>query len=142
MKAGCGRPPRPTRPKAHKCMFFLDKIKSLLQGTRHQVLVEGHGTFTVRRGAMLLDALLGQGVAFPHLCKLGDCARCKSVALAGSVRIASNYPGALGEKEKARRVFLACRATPYSDCHVAILKETTAEQRAGAAGNLIDHRPG
>ena len=70
---------------------------------------------------MLLDALLKRGVEYPHLCKLGDCQRCKSKLLSGAILRASHYDGALTPAEIEAGIFLACRATPVDDCRVQIL---------------------
>lgn len=75
-------------------------------------------TEAVREGSMLLDALLKRGVEYPHLCKLGDCQRCKSMLVSGAIERASHYEGALDADEIARGVFLACRATPLQDCTI------------------------
>ncbi|MEQ9367145.1 MAG: 2Fe-2S iron-sulfur cluster-binding protein [Leptospirales bacterium] len=79
----------------------------------------------VREGWMLLDALLKRGVKYPHLCKLGDCRRCKSVLISGGIESAGHYEGALSDSEIARGVFLACRATPTSDCSIRLHRART-----------------
>lgn len=72
---------------------------------------------------MLLDALLKRGVDYPHLCKLGDCRRCKSVLISGQIKRAGHYEGALNTEEIERGVFLACRATPLSDCSMHVYRD-------------------
>ncbi|MCR9144324.1 MAG: 2Fe-2S iron-sulfur cluster-binding protein [bacterium] len=122
-------------------MFWRKKLRSLFRPRRHQVTVlrapAGDGqkpddvirTIAVREGWMLLDALLKRGVDYPHLCKLGDCRRCKSVLVTGTIARAGHYAGALNPDEEARGVFLACRATPTSDCSIRSHKEPKAKQQ-------------
>lgn len=119
-------------------MFLREKLWSLVRPRRHQVTVlrssggaatETHAirTVTVRQGGMLLDALLRKGVEYPHLCKLGDCRRCKSVLIQGEIKRASHYDGALNQDEIDRGIFLACRATPMSDCTMQVYRDATGQ---------------
>jgi ferredoxin len=115
-------------------MFWREKLKSLIRPRHHLVSLAAPERAArpdspaervikatrVREGAMLLDALLKRGVEYPHLCKLGDCQRCKSKLLSGCIRRGTHYEGALTPAEEQAGIFLACRATPLSDCTILI----------------------
>lgn len=117
-------------------MFLREKFDGYLRGVYHGLRLAGGGEYRIRRGAMILDFLLRRGESLPHLCKLGDCARCKAVLLEGRVKSATFEPHALKASEIERGVFLACRATPLEDVHIVVLKDADAKARRSARGRI------
>lgn len=72
----------------------------------------------------LLHAALDAGIDYPFGCQSGNCGACKSRLLSGEVAMAPGYSDfALGDDERARGLFLACRAVPTADSEVAWLEE-------------------
>ena len=71
----------------------------------------------------ILETALAKGVPYPHSCRIGECAACKSLLLSGEVRMANYDPAVLSEEERSTGLILACRARPTSDVHVAWLGE-------------------
>jgi len=85
------------------------------------VSVEGWPTtITVPAGKTLLEAMLGQGLAMPHDCKVGSCGTCKFKLVTG--KIGELSPSALAlEGEEVRGGYrLACQAIPRSDLTIAV----------------------
>jgi CDP-4-dehydro-6-deoxyglucose reductase/ferredoxin-NAD(P)+ reductase (naphthalene dioxygenase ferredoxin-specific) len=79
--------------------------------------------FTVEMGETIVDAALRQGFAYPHSCRAGNCATCKSELIEGEVDLMEYSEFALTDAERAAGKILACRAVPWSDCTVAYLSE-------------------
>ncbi|PKB13571.1 xylene monooxygenase electron transfer subunit [Novosphingobium kunmingense] len=85
------------------------------------VSVEGTPTtIEVAAGKTLLEAMLGQGLAMPHDCKVGSCGTCKFKLVSG--KIGELSPSALAlEGEEVRGGYrLACQAIPRSDLTIAV----------------------
>jgi NAD(P)H-flavin reductase/ferredoxin len=73
----------------------------------------------VRQGETLLDALLRDGVDYPHGCTSGVCGLCKSRLISGEVELAQYYSSVLTDEERAAGLTLVCSAMPLSDCAVS-----------------------
>jgi naphthalene 1,2-dioxygenase ferredoxin reductase component len=80
-------------------------------------------TVDVPPGATILAAALDAGIAFPFGCQSGNCGACKARLVHGEVAMRAYSDFALTEEEKARGLFLACRALPRHDSEVAWLEE-------------------
>ena len=78
-------------------------------------------TIAVEPGQTILEAALGQGVAYPHGCRSGNCGACKSRRHDGEIELAPYSEYALTPAERDGDLILACRATPWSDAEVAWL---------------------
>lgn len=76
----------------------------------------------------ILEAALGQGIAYPHGCRSGRCGSCKSRLIAGEVDLLPHTPFALTPEERDLGLILACRAQPKTDATVAWLGKD--EERA------------
>lgn len=53
-------------------------------GSSHQITINGN-SFTARRGELLLDAALSNGIALPHDCRAGHCGTCCVRLISGEV---------------------------------------------------------
>jgi len=69
----------------------------------------------------ILETALAKGVPYPHGCRIGECAACKSLLLSGEVKMANYDQTVLSKEERASGLILACRARPTTDVHVAWL---------------------
>jgi ferredoxin-NAD(P)+ reductase (naphthalene dioxygenase ferredoxin-specific) len=67
----------------------------------------------------VLEALIRDGVDYPHGCTTGVCGLCKSRLICGEVELAQYYPSILTDEERAAGLTLVCCATPLSDCTVS-----------------------
>lgn len=74
----------------------------------------------------ILEAALAEGVPYPHGCRIGDCAACKSLLLSGDVAMSDYDEAVLSKEERKAGLILACRAKPKTDVHVAWLGEQDA----------------
>lgn len=77
----------------------------------------------VEMGQTILEAALAAGLPFPHGCRSGNCAACKSTVLEGDVDLLPCSEFALSDAERAAGKILACRAVPWSDCRIAYLED-------------------
>jgi CDP-4-dehydro-6-deoxyglucose reductase/ferredoxin-NAD(P)+ reductase (naphthalene dioxygenase ferredoxin-specific) len=73
-------------------------------------------TVTVAPEATILDALVEEGVEYPHGCTTGLCGLCKSRLIAGRVDLLDHYESALSDTEQDAGLTLPCRAMPLTDC--------------------------
>jgi p-cymene monooxygenase electron transfer component len=74
----------------------------------------------VRPGQTLLEAALGEGVAFPHNCTVGTCASCKCRLISGEVRAGVDFGYTLSKEELQAGYILACQAHPTSPVVVSL----------------------
>lgn len=81
-------------------------------------------TIEVPPRTSLLHAALDARIDYPFGCQSGNCGACKSRLLRGEVAMATGYSEfALSDDERARGLFLACRAVPTADSEVAWVEE-------------------
>ena len=86
----------------------------------HSVNVGEQGTpCIVRQGETMLEALLRNGIDYPHGCTSGVCGMCKSRLVSGKVELAQYYPSVLSDEEREAGLTLVCCAEPLSDCTVS-----------------------
>ncbi|MCX4779668.1 2Fe-2S iron-sulfur cluster-binding protein [Streptomyces sp. NBC_01264] len=71
------------------------------------------GTWPVRDGESLLDAVLRARADAPYACKGGVCGTCRAFVVSGEVRMERNF--ALEEKETEAGFVLACQSHPVSE---------------------------
>ena len=76
--------------------------------------------------ATILAAAQVAGVDYPFGCESGNCGACKSRLVRGAVTLGNYSEFALSDDERARGLFLACRAVPRTDCEVAWLEQDDA----------------
>ena len=81
------------------------------------------------RRQTILDAALGAGVPFPHVCGVGECGSCKCELLDGQVASDECSPDALNDDERARGLILACRSRPLGDVRLRWLSTTACRCR-------------
>ncbi|UYN96871.1 MAG: 2Fe-2S iron-sulfur cluster binding domain-containing protein [Enhydrobacter sp.] len=86
-------------------------------------IVQPGRTIEVSPRAFLLHAALAAGIDYPFGCQSGNCGACKSRLLEGEVAMAGYSDFALGDDERARGLFLACRAVARADSRIAWLEE-------------------
>jgi ferredoxin len=67
----------------------------------------------VPEGQTLLEAAVGSGVSIPSVCRQGQCGTCKTMLLAGKVRMTAE--NGLDPESKARGYILACVAHAEGD---------------------------
>lgn len=71
------------------------------------------GTWPVRDGESLLDAVLRARADAPYACKGGVCGTCRAFVVSGEVRMDRNF--ALEEQETDAGFVLACQSHPVSE---------------------------
>lgn len=71
------------------------------------------GTWPVRDGESLLDAVLRARADAPYACKGGVCGTCRAFVVSGEVRMDRNF--ALEEQETEAGFVLACQSHPVSE---------------------------
>lgn len=71
------------------------------------------GTWPVRDGESLLDAVLRARADAPYACKGGVCGTCRAFVVSGEVRMDRNF--ALEEHETGAGFVLACQSHPVSE---------------------------
>jgi len=86
-------------------------------------IAQARRTVEVPAGTTVLTAALDAGIPYPFGCQSGNCGACKSRLLHGEVAMRAHSDFALTDDERARGLFLACRALPRSDSDVAWLEE-------------------
>lgn len=94
--------------------------------TRHIEIRSAGRTLAVPEGTTILDAALAAEVAYPHGCRSGRCGSCLSRVISGHVVHLEHSRFALTDEQKARRLFLACRALPGSDLVAAYAGDVEA----------------
>ena len=82
---------------------------------KHVEIRQAARTIAVPDGVTILDAALADGIAYPHGCRSGRCGACKSRLVSGAADLFDASRFALSDEEKAKGLFLACRATPTTD---------------------------
>ncbi len=70
-------------------------------------------------GSTILEAALQAGIDYPHGCRAGNCAGCKSRLHSGDVELSPYSEFALSDAEFKDGLILACRAVPWSNCDVS-----------------------
>ncbi|RIJ16702.1 oxidoreductase [Henriciella mobilis] len=74
----------------------------------------------VAQDKTLLEAMLAEGMAMPHDCKVGSCGTCKFKLLDGKIRELSPSALVLERDELSAGYRLACQALPRSDLTIAL----------------------
>lgn len=74
---------------------------------------------TVGTKETLLQAALGAGIDFPHMCRVGSCGQCKSRLVHGSTRNLVDFSYVLTAEEIRNGYILPCQAMPMSNCVVS-----------------------
>lgn len=74
----------------------------------------------VPRGKTLLEAMLAEGLAMPHDCKVGSCGTCRFKLVDGKIGELSPSALVLEREELAAGYRLACQAMPRSDLTIAL----------------------
>lgn len=86
----------------------------------YSVKVEVNGVpHRVNQGETLLEALLRDGIDYPHGCTSGVCGICKSRVISGEVELGHYYSSVLTNEERSAGLTLVCCATPLSDCTIS-----------------------
>jgi len=93
-------------------------------------------SFEVPRNRLLLGTALGNGIAYPHNCKVGTCGSCKTRLVCGRVRPLLDFAlSTLTGEELQGGYILACQAKVLSDLEieVPIPRHGSALQTVGGA---------
>lgn len=78
-------------------------------------------SFVVQRRRLLLGAALEQNVAYPHNCRVGTCASCKTRLTCGRIRPLIDFAlSPLTAKELRDGYILACQSKVLSDIEVEV----------------------
>src|SRR5438309_705324 len=109
----------------------------------HKVVVPALATeLDVPRESTILEWALGQGVAFPHSCRVGTCGTCKCRLISGKVYELADKSYALSGDELAQGYILACQSMPRSDLELELprppddLQTIPVVERAGTITRL------
>jgi p-cymene methyl-monooxygenase electron transfer component len=68
----------------------------------------------IPHGQTLLEALLSQGIDFPHDCTVGSCGTCKARLLEGRIQALSEFAYTLSAQELAANYILPCQSKPQT----------------------------
>lgn len=98
-------------------------------------------TLLVARDKTLLEAMLAEGLAMPHDCKVGSCGTCKFKLLDGKIRELSPSALALDRDELAAGYRLACQALPRSDLTIALDAPLLSQQAVESYSAMIVAAP-
>lgn len=95
------------------------RVRDILRPRRYtlELLQGGRVTMSARR--KILNVFLDARQRYPCSCRIGECGACKSLLVSGSVRQKRYNKLVLTREEEEAGVFLACRASPLSDCVIA-----------------------
>lgn len=77
-------------------------------------------TITVDPKETLLQAALRQGIAFPHSCRVGGCAKCKCKLVEGKVKELTKTAYILSDEDLDQGYILACQSVPQSDIMIDV----------------------
>jgi ferredoxin-NAD(P)+ reductase (naphthalene dioxygenase ferredoxin-specific) len=81
-------------------------------------------TIDCAAGQTILTAAVLAGIAYPYGCASGNCSQCISRLESGTVDLLPHGDGALGRRQKAAGLTLACRAEPRSDVAITWLAKS------------------
>ncbi|OUS82868.1 2Fe-2S iron-sulfur cluster-binding protein [Pseudomonas putida] len=87
-------------------------------------------TISLNPGQTLLEAVLANGIAYPHDCTVGTCASCKTRLKQGRVREATPFGYTLSKAELDAGYILACQAFPRDELTVVEIDPPSADQPA------------
>ncbi|MCC4594198.1 2Fe-2S iron-sulfur cluster binding domain-containing protein [Xanthomonas campestris pv. phormiicola] len=91
------------------------------RGTCRITLKNGKGSFDVGRNEVLLLAALGQGINYPHSCRVGTCGRCKTRLVSGRISPLVDFAlSPLNNEELRGGYILACQAKVRGDLTVDV----------------------
>jgi ferredoxin len=83
-------------------------------------IVEMKRALKVRAGETILQAALGEGLPFPHLCRVGSCGRCKCRLIKGRTKTLVDLSYVLSANEIRDGYILACQSIVTGDCEVSV----------------------
>ncbi|MGW5396439.1 2Fe-2S iron-sulfur cluster-binding protein [Streptomyces sp. NPDC003952] len=110
------------RTRVHEEVFHVEDASSRPARTAPAETTSGRvtarldgrsGTWPVRDGESLLDAVLRARADAPYACKGGVCGTCRAFVVSGEVRMDRNF--ALEERETEAGFVLACQSHPVSE---------------------------
>ncbi|MEH3148762.1 MAG: 2Fe-2S iron-sulfur cluster binding domain-containing protein [Methylobacterium frigidaeris] len=86
-----------------------------------RVAVAGERGFTVGRNELLLLSALGQGINYPHSCRVGTCGRCKTRLVSGRISPLVDFAlSPLTNRDLKDGYILACQAKVRSDLEIEV----------------------
>lgn len=95
-------------------------------------------------GDTILRSALRAGVGMSYSCNTGSCGNCRFELVEGEVAHRRADPPAWTEKDRARKRWLGCQATPLGDCVVKFRPDPVAAlavRPAPREGNLLSMTP-
>lgn len=87
---------------------------------RQVTISERDLAFSVPPGASLLEAMLANGIAMPHDCKVGTCGTCRYRLEEGKIGELSPSALSLTREDLEAGYRLACQTIPRSDLRIAV----------------------
>lgn len=97
----------------------------------HRITINGH-TFQARRGELLLDAALNNGIDLPHDCRAGHCGTCCVRLVAGEVR---------GGQGSESGIVHACQCRIAGDAVIEPRQPSEVRTVEGVVSSLIPLSP-
>lgn len=86
-----------------------------------KVIITGESaTLEIPRGKTMLEAMLADGLAMPHDCKVGSCGTCRFKLVEGKIGELSPSALVLERDALSQGYRLACQAMPRSDLVIAL----------------------
>lgn len=86
----------------------------------------GH-RFQAKKGELILDAALEQGLNFPYGCRSGSCGNCIGKVLNGTLSYPGGVPLGLTDEQIADHQALFCQATATSDLVIEVTEIKAAD---------------
>ncbi len=77
-------------------------------------------SFTVETGDNLLKAALGEGIAWPHNCRVGSCGECRCRLVSGKIKPLADFSYVLNSEEMDSGMILACQTSLKSDVEIDV----------------------
>ena len=74
----------------------------------------------LKTGDNLLASALGQGINWPHLCRVGSCGTCRCKLIKGKISPEINFENILDQEQLKDGYILACKSSVRTDLMVEV----------------------
>ena len=74
----------------------------------------------LKTGDNLLASALGQGIKWPHLCRVGSCGTCRCKLIKGKISPEINFENILDQEQLKDGYILACKSSVRTDLMVEV----------------------
>jgi len=74
----------------------------------------------LKTGDNLLASALGQGIKWPHLCRVGSCGTCRCKLIKGKISPEIDFENILDQEQLKDGYILACKSSVRTDLMVEV----------------------